>query len=347
MDSISQAALGSAVVLVTLGRRTAAWKAALWGAAAGTLPDLDAFIDHGDPLLNMVRHRAESHALLLLGLASAPLGWVVARLEGQPELWRRWWLAMALVLVTHPLLDTLTVYGTQLLQPLSNHPFAVGSMFIIDPLYTVPLLLGVLAALLAPARGLRWNAAMLALSTLYLGWSMLAQWHVRGVLEASLRQSGVAATQVLVTPAPFSTVLWRAVAMGPEQYHEAYYSLLDGPHPVEWTPHPRGADLQTQHADNPHVQRLAWFSHGFMRMQASGPGRLTITDLRMGLEPCYSFHFDIGPLQPVPGETPPVRQQWQRPDLSAALPWWWRRLTDPTVGTLSALPGGAGCSTTP
>ena len=42
MDSISQAALGRAVVLATLGRRTAAWKAALWGAAAGTLPDLDA-----------------------------------------------------------------------------------------------------------------------------------------------------------------------------------------------------------------------------------------------------------------------------------------------------------------
>ena len=63
MDSISQAALGSAVVLATLGRRTAAWKAALWGAAAGTLPALDAFIDHGEPLLNMVRHRAESHGL--------------------------------------------------------------------------------------------------------------------------------------------------------------------------------------------------------------------------------------------------------------------------------------------
>ena len=78
MDSISQAALGSAVVLATLGRRTAAWKAAVWGAAAGTLPDLDAFIDHGDALLNMVRHRAESHGLALLALASAPLGWLAA-----------------------------------------------------------------------------------------------------------------------------------------------------------------------------------------------------------------------------------------------------------------------------
>ena len=104
MDSISQAALGSAVVLATLGRRTAAWKAALWGAAAGTLPDLDAFIDHGDPLLNMVRHRAESHGLALLALASAPLGWLAARLSGQPDLWRRWWLAMALGLGVRALL---------------------------------------------------------------------------------------------------------------------------------------------------------------------------------------------------------------------------------------------------
>ena len=161
MDSISQAALGSAVVLATLGRRTAAWKAAVWGAAAGTLPDLDAFIDHGDPLLNMVRHRAESHGLALLALASAPLGWLAARLSGQPDLWRRWWLAMALALITHPLLDTLTVYGTQLLQPFSNHPFAVGSVFIIDPFYTLPLLLGVLVAVIwSSTKGLRWNAAM-------------------------------------------------------------------------------------------------------------------------------------------------------------------------------------------
>ena len=43
-----------------------------------------------------------------------------------------------------------------------------------------------------------------------------------------MRHNGMAASQMLVTPAPFSTVLWRAVAMGPEHYHEAYFSLLDG-----------------------------------------------------------------------------------------------------------------------
>src|SRR5690606_37998006 len=141
MDSLTQITLGAAVSVAVMGRRTAIWKAALWGGIAGTLPDLDALIDHGDPLLNMVRHRAESHSLLLLTLFSPLLARLVSHVHGQTALWRRWWLALWLALFTHPLLDTMTVYGTQLLQPFSDHPYAVGSVFIIDPAYTLPLLL--------------------------------------------------------------------------------------------------------------------------------------------------------------------------------------------------------------
>ena len=68
MDSLSQAALGAAVVVAVMQRRTAVWKAAAFGAVAGTLPDLDVFIDHGDAVLDMVLHRAETHALLWLTL---------------------------------------------------------------------------------------------------------------------------------------------------------------------------------------------------------------------------------------------------------------------------------------
>ena len=126
MDSLSQIALGSAVAIGVMGRRTAAWKAAAWGAVAGTLPDLDVVIDHGDALLNMVLHRAESHALLYLTLFAPLLAWGVSRLHGETHLFRRWTLALWLVLITHPLLDAMTVYGTQLLLPFTNHPYGVG-----------------------------------------------------------------------------------------------------------------------------------------------------------------------------------------------------------------------------
>ena len=60
----------------------------------------------------------------------------------------------------------MTIYGTQLLLPFTDHPFAIGSVFIIDPLYTVPLILGLVATGIDRGpRRLRWNALGVALST--------------------------------------------------------------------------------------------------------------------------------------------------------------------------------------
>jgi inner membrane protein len=326
MDSLTQIALGSAVGVAVMGRRTAVWKAALWGAVAGTLPDLDAFIDHGDPILNMTRHRAESHALFFLTLAAPLLAWVVSRLHGEAALFKRWTLALWLVLITHPLLDAMTVYGTQLLQPFTDHPYGVGSVFIIDPAYTVPLIVGVVAALrLKNERGQHWNAAGLALSTLYLVWSFGAQQYVERIARASLEQAGVEAQGLLVTPSPFNTVLWRLVAITPTQYLEGHHSLLDAQPSIRWTAHDRGAELIAAHGDEPAVARMATFTHGFYSLTESD-GRLFVTDLRMGQEPAYTFRFNLGSAaaRANGGHAPTL--EGLRPDVGIALPWLWQRL---------------------
>ncbi|MDP2405254.1 MAG: metal-dependent hydrolase [Hydrogenophaga sp.] len=326
MDSLTQIALGSAVGVAVMGRRTAVWKAALWGAVAGTLPDLDAFIDHGDPILNMTRHRAESHALFFLTLAAPLLAWVVSRLHGEAALFKRWTLALWLVLITHPLLDAMTVYGTQLLQPFTDHPYGVGSVFIIDPAYTVPLIVGVVAALrLKNERGQHWNAAGLALSTLYLVWSYGAQQYVERIARASLEQAGVEAQGLLVTPSPFNTVLWRLVAITPTQYLEGHHSLLDEQPSIRWTAHDRGADLIAAHGNEPGVARMATFTHGFYSLTESD-GRLFVTDLRMGQEPAYTFRFNLGSAaaRANGGHAPTL--EGLRPDVGIALPWLWQRL---------------------
>jgi inner membrane protein len=338
MDSLTQIALGSAVGVAVMGRRTAVWKAALWGALAGTLPDLDVVIDHGNPVLNMVRHRAESHSLFYLTLLAPLLAWVVARLHGEAPLFKRWWLAIWLVLFTHPLLDNMTVYGTQLLMPFTDHPFAVSSMFIIDPAYTVPLIVGVIAALgLKNARGLKWNAVTLAISTAYLGWSMLAQHHVTTIARASLPTPDLAAHNLLVTPSPFNTVLWRLVATTPDQYFEGYYSLLDPEPTVRWTAHPRGAALIEQFESIDAVHRIAGFSQGFFKMQTTAAeGHVQLTDLRMGQEPAYSFRFDLGTPDQV--GIAPIRQLSMRPDLGQAMSWLWQRLLGRTQTSLADQP---------
>lgn len=233
MDSLTQAVLGAAVGVAVMGRRTRPARAAAWGAVAGTLPDLDVLVGHGDPILDMVLHRAESHALFWLTALSLPLALAVSRLHGEADRWRRWWAALWLALVTHPLLDVLTVYGTQLLLPFTDRPYGLGSVFIIDPLVTVPWAVGLAAALragwrsapAAPAasvaphppagvdRGLRANRIGLAVGTAYLLWGAAAQQLVLARAHASLQAEGIRAERVMATPAPFNTVLWRVVAV--------------------------------------------------------------------------------------------------------------------------------------
>lgn len=327
MDSLSQISLGAAVAVATMGRRTAVWKAALWGGVVGTLPDLDVLIDHGDPILNMVLHRAETHALFWLTLFSLPLAAAVARLHGEWPLWRRWWLALGLALVTHPLLDAMTVYGTQLALPFSDHPYGVGSIFIIDPLYTLPLLIGLVWALAARGRGrgLAANAAGLVLSTAYLGWSVAAQAHVERIARESLAQQGIAAERVLVSPAAFNTVLWRVVAMAGPDYHEGFYSLLDEHPRIAFDRFDRGTALSGELMGIDGVRRIAAFSHGFFKLHAEGP-HLLVTDLRMGQEPGYVFSFVVAERRSPTQALAVARQVGGRIDLERGLPWLWRRL---------------------
>lgn len=327
MDSLTQLALGAAVGVATMGRRTAVWKAALWGGIAGTLPDLDALIDYGDAVANMTYHRTESHSLFWLSVASPMLAWLAARVHGELAQFRRWWLAVWLALVTHPLLDTMTVYGTQLLLPFTDHPFGVGSIFIIDPMYTVPLLVGVIAALSRRGHaGLRWNTGALVLSTLYLAWGAAAQWQVREVAVSSLAAKGVTAGRVLVTPTAFSTVLWRVVAMREGGYEEGFYSLLDAQPRMRFDSFPSDTALHRQLSGHWPVQRMSWFSHGFYKMH-SRDGAAYITDLRMGQEPHYVFNFRVAERATEGWKPVPAQNQGSRGgDRAAAVQWLWARL---------------------
>lgn len=329
MDSISQYVLGAGIGVAVMGRRTRVWKAALWGGIAGTIPDLDALIDHGDPVRNMTFHRAESHSLLFLTMLSPLLAWLVTRIHGEAQHFRRWWLALWLGLFTHPLLDTMTIYGTQLLLPFSAHPFAIGSVFIIDPLYTLPLLFGLIATGIdRGARRLRWNTAGVLLSSAYLCWSMVAQAWAIGVAERDLTAQGIRAERLLVTATGLNTVLWRIVAMEPggTSYVEGFYSLLDRGRPIRFDRFDSDRALFKKLRGNWGLERMAWFSHGFFRVEQVGDSA-QIADLRMGQEPNYTFTFAVARRQPNPGWVEsPYEAAGARGDTAALLAWLWPRM---------------------
>lgn len=288
MDSLTQMALGAAVGTAVLGHKVGP-RAALWGAAVGTLPDLDVLVPYGDPVRDFTFHRAESHSLFWLSLAAPALAWPLARWQRVRDAarggahgvgYRDWLLLVWLALVTHPLLDAFTVYGTQLLLPFSDYPVGLGSVFIIDPLYTLPLLGLLVATLLGlrraqepgqARRAQRWNTLGLVVSTLYLAWTVAAQAHVRGEVHRSLATTPLHGGKVLVTPTPFNSLLWRVVVMDHDAYHEGVHSVLDRGEQVALSRHPTANAMVSGLADAWAVRRLAWFTKGFYALTEGAP----------------------------------------------------------------------------
>jgi inner membrane protein len=300
MDSITQALLGGAVAaaLVPAGHRRAALLA---GAALGTLPDLDSLplaLLTDDPVLRMTWHRGPSHSLFVLPV----LGWLLWRwFRGRggrvAEAPLHWFRAIQLALLTHPLLDAFTVYGTQLFWPLPVRPAMWSSVFIIDPLYTVWLLLAVAVAAFAGARRAARHAlvAGLVASTAYLGWSLAAKAIVDGRADEALVAAGLGDAPRFSVAAPFNTLLWRVVAMTPDGFVEGETSLVADDGPVlfrrhVFAPEARSALAAVDASET--VERLRWFNHGFMKPQVRD-GRLVLSDLRMGAEPDYTFNFAV------------------------------------------------------
>lgn len=356
MDSLTQIVLGGSVA--ALAAPTRHRRAALvTGAVLGTVPDLDVLwfsLAGSDVVTTVTWHRGPSHSLLVLLLLALGLWWLGLRysaaIRAAP---RPWLLAIALALLTHPLLDAFTVYGTQLLWPWPMPPVMGSTVFIIDPLYTVPLLVGVAVAwwraprevlAVAPPRtaaygwqaataGRNWLLGGLLLSSLYLGWSVVAKLRVDGAAQHSLAALGLAQAPRFSTPTPFNTLLWRVVAMAPDGYYIGDRSLVADQGPMRWTFVPSDTRALAAVAEQAGVQRLLWFTHDFVgaqRQTAGGRSELVLSDLRMGLEPDYSFRYRVA-RQGADGQWVPlpliVRAEEEGGDGRARhLRWVWQRI---------------------
>jgi inner membrane protein len=134
---------------------------------------------------------------------------------------------------------------------------------------------------------------------------------------------------MLVTPSAFNTVLWRVLVITPQGYAEGYYSLLDERREVTFDHFDRGEVLFAAARGNSGVERIAAFSHGFFKMSVAD-GQLRITDLRMGMEPNYTFSFVVADSLTPQVAVPSVRVPGQR-NLQRALPWLGRRILGEAV----------------
>ena len=301
MDSLTQIVLGAAVGEASLGKK-AGNKALLYGAIAGTIPDLDIIAySLTDTITAIEWHRGFSHSIIFCVLMAPLLGSLVNSVERKSQLgWKPWAMLFFWCLFTHPLLDAFTTWGTQLFWPFETR-LAFNSIFVIDPVYTLPFLILTVMVLFYKRDSTtrrRLNKAGLIISTGYLLLTLVIKQSANKKFEQALEEQGIAYREISTRPSPMNTVLWNANIDTEDSYLLADYSFFDSS-PIRFTAYPKNRAASAKMMEYPNVQRLITIAEGWYIMEEID-GQWNFYDLRFGLiprkdaAPYFAFSYELG-----------------------------------------------------
>lgn len=327
MDSITQGILGAAAAQAVFARRLGG-RTWLYGAVGGMAADLDILIRGADPMIALTYHRHFTHsiAFILPGGILSSLPWTLRKR------WAKDRLAIAgactVGYATHALLDAFTTYGTQLFWPFSRMRVAWDFVAIVDPIYTLLLLAGVIAARrrLSPRPAL---AALIA-SSVYLALGGVL--HARAITKARAvaHERGHVIGRIEAFPMIPVNFVWRTVYRAGGRAHidsvrtpwfgattlepgtQAVMVDLDHP-PLEVAADPRTAAAW---------QTFAWFTDGWVGEAAEGDG---LHDLRYGAGTTSVESLWVLELSPGAGQ--PVVLKTNRPAVGELAEARWREIT--------------------
>lgn len=306
MDSLTQIVLGAAVAEAALGKRVGN-KAILWGAIAGTIPDLDVFVvmATGNPINELTMHRGFSHSIVFAILMAPLLGWFVSwvyrkKVEAS---FRQWSWLFFWSIFTHPLLDCFTTYGTQLFLPFSDYRVSISSVFVVDIFYTLPFLLSVVILMFFNRQSSKRqliNRIGLFISSSYLVLGLITKSIAEKRMTASLKSQGVEFHRGFTSPTPFNIILWSGVFEGDSSYFITNYSLLDDGSPVVFWEYKKADHLLKPIEDEYGIDRLKWFSDQYYTATKNGD-TINFYTLKFGRhkfesddpEGSFAFYFQI------------------------------------------------------
>ena len=282
MDSLTQIILGAAVGEAVLGKKVGN-KAMLYGAIAGTIPDLDIFSSYfTDTVTAISIHRGFTHSFVFAVLFAFIFGWIVSKYEIYKN-FKAWSWLFFWAFFTHSILDTHTTWGTQVFWPFDLR-IAFKTIFVIDPLYTVPFLVFLMLAMFQNRTAKKrrcYNNAGLIISSTYLALTFLLKWIAFNQFESALEKQHINYTQLDTRPSPLNTILWSANVATEDSYLLANYSFFDTK-PITFESFPKNHHLLGNLVENKKVKRMISISEGWYIISQDN-GNLYFNDLRFGL----------------------------------------------------------------
>ena len=292
MDPVTQGVVGlSASQLVS--KRNERLMAAALGVISGMAADLDVLIKSShDPLLFLEYHRHFTHALVFIPFG-ALLCAVVARFifnkwfAGNQLSFARTYLFCLAGYATHALLDACTTYGTQLFWPFSDMRVAWNNVSVIDPLFTVPLIILMVLTLRLNSARLAWFAAVYALS--YLGLGVVQNKRAVAIAHELANSRGHYSVEISAKPSFANLIVWKSVYQHQGRYYvDAIRILLDKKiYPgssvakLKLDQHFPWLEKGSQQAKD--VERFRWFSNQYLSVDPQDSNR--IIDVRYSMIP--------------------------------------------------------------
>ncbi len=209
---------------------------------------------------------------------------VAVDLESQAPL-RSWQWMFVLAFGTHALLDTFTMYGTQLLLPFSNYRAAIASISVADPVfYTIPFIIFLVITSRYKKNDSRrqfWNWVGIGFSCTYLMFTLWNKQRINQVFEAQMVEQGIPYDRFITGPTIFNNFLWGMTAEGQDAFYVAQYSVFDTS-PIKFNRIEKQHHLLPNSEDDFTIKTLRWFSDDFYNVITRSDGKLQVNDLRYG-----------------------------------------------------------------
>ncbi|MEO5979048.1 MAG: metal-dependent hydrolase [Chryseolinea sp.] len=285
MDSITHFVLGGCVGEIVSGKELGR-KSIIFGGVSQLIPDIDFLFGFWmTPASNALAHRGVTHSILFLLLVTPMLAWSIQR-------WWRWktfpfmfWLkVIGTQILIHIFLDAFNAYGTGWFEPISHFRVSFNTLFVADPLFSLPLGISMIFLLIIKSDDAkrRWVSFLsVSFCVLFLAYSVVNKSIIERSVIAAFNKKNIPAHHYFTTPTPFNNFLWYVVSTDSLGSYVAYRSVFDDGDDMDFQFFSRNDTLLGSVVDHHDLDKLLRFSQGYYTVTKQGD-TLVFNDLRFG-----------------------------------------------------------------
>ena len=286
MDPLSQGTVGAAFAQSAANKNNI-FKIGFIGFLAGLTPDLDVLIQSStDPILSLEYHRQFTHSLFFIPFGSLIVALLIFPLVKRSMSLKTVYFASLLGYATHGLLDACTSYGTQLFWPFSNERVSWNNISIVDPLFTIPVLILVVIAIRTKNKifsffGIGWIIFYLSLGFVQYERALSA-----AIELANMR--GHNAERLTLKPSFGNLILWKSIYQHKDTFYvdairtaqSSTWCLGESIRAFDYQYHLPDLDEGSQQKND--IERFRWFSQDYLGYDKE---KNIITDVRYSMIP--------------------------------------------------------------